>query len=248
MKIKKSNSILKQVLNGLYRVMFSLVFGIVFNQRLLECTNKFRTRTIFLVALFVIVYISLNNYLIMFVYIKMSTLTPASNIRHSREIHSYNWFSFQIKSFFSIFESSVIKNVTFEPNKKILSRAKESNFPVLIDPQDLNELNMSKILTENNFSILKDSYYEDNEEKSNTPHKPKRVCFIPKLSAFNAEIMQFVKKEQELKCNPKQNWVWVENGTLRVSNEAIRKHGQILCAYLPLYRGNNDFVVNEGKR
>jgi len=178
----------------------------------------------------------------------MSTLTPASNIRHSREIHSYNWFSFQIKSFFSIFESSVIKNVTFEPNKKILSRAKESNFPVLIDPQDLNELNMSKILTENNFSILKDSYYEDNEEKSNTPHKPKRVCFIPKLSAFNAEIMQFVKKEQELKCNPKQNWVWVENGTLRVSNEAIRKHGQILCAYLPLYRGNNDFVVNEGKR
>jgi hypothetical protein len=60
--------------------------------------------------------------------------------------------------------------------------------------------------------------------------------------------MQFVKKETDLKCNPKTNWIYVENGTLRVSKTAIKKHGQILCAYLPLYRGNNDFTVNEGKR
>jgi hypothetical protein len=37
-------------------------------------------------------------------------------------------------------------------------------------------------------------------------------------------------------------------GTLRVSKSAIKKHGNIVCAYIPLYRGNNDFSVYEGNR
>ena len=98
------------------------------------------------------------------------------------------------------------------------------------------------MLKNQNFIHLNESFFNENNQTT------KRVCFIPKLNAFDSEIMQFVKREEQLKCNPKMNWVYVENGTLRVSKMAIKKHGQILCAYLPLYRGANDFSVNEGKR
>lgn len=83
---------------------------------------------------------------------------------------------------------------------------------------------------------------------SSSSSKYRRPCIHPKLNPFNKEIMKFVKPEYNLKCNPKQNWIYVENGTLRVSKQAIRKHGPIVCAYIPLYRGNNDFTVYEGNR
>lgn len=75
-----------------------------------------------------------------------------------------------------------------------------------------------------------------------------RPCMLPKLNPYDGEIMQFVKREEDIKCNPKKNWIYIENATLRVSKSAIKKHGNIVCAYIPLYRGNNDFSVYEGNR
>ena len=71
---------------------------------------------------------------------------------------------------------------------------------------------------------------------------------LPKLNPYDREIMQFVKREEDIRCNPKKNWIYIENGTLRVSKGAIKKHGPIVCAYIPLYRGNNDVSVSEGNR
>lgn len=126
---------------------------------------------------------------------------------------------------------------------------------ILVDPDDFNEagLNITQILEDDkNLIPLNSSYFiESLRKEENTAEQTssvKRVCFTPKLNPFDSEIMQFVKREKNLKCNPKTNWVYVQNGTLRISKKAVKKHGQILCAYLPLYRGNNDFVVNEGKR
>ena len=42
--------------------------------------------------------------------------------------------------------------------------------------------------------------------------KYRRPCVLPKLNPYDREIMQFVKKEEELKCNPKKNWIYIENG------------------------------------
>jgi hypothetical protein len=84
--------------------------------------------------------------------------------------------------------------------------------------------------------------------ETNRKKKYQKPCVHPKLNPYDSEIMQFVKKEAELKCNPKKNWVYIENGRLRVSKSAINKHGSIVCAYIPLYRGNTDFNVYEGAR
>ena len=247
MKRHDLNSILKPVLNGLNRAVFSMACSFIFKLRLLECTSKFRIKTIFIVILFVIGYISFNNYLIMFVYIKSNTMMPVPVAVNGHTINHENYLN---NWFFSIFESYKTNNSTTTQSTSKSTKLLDNSIE-FIDPEDINEdgLNISMKFDGNKFVILNESYFEEEKFLSslNSP-KSKRVCFIPKLSAFNSEIMQFVKKEEELKCNPKQNWVWVENGTLRVSSEAIKKHGQILCAYLPLYRGNNDFEVNEGKR
>ena len=104
------------------------------------------------------------------------------------------------------------------------------------------------------FNLLKVENYEllDVVKRNNSSFEKKkkirRPCVHPNLNPYDKEIMKFVKKETELKCNPKINWIFVENGTLRVSKSAIKKHGTIVCAYIPLYRGNNDFSVYEGNR
>jgi hypothetical protein len=44
------------------------------------------------------------------------------------------------------------------------------------------------------------------------------------------------------------NWIYVEHGEIRISKNATKQHGNIVCAYIPLYRGFDDFSVYEGSR
>lgn len=98
------------------------------------------------------------------------------------------------------------------------------------------------------FFKRRDLYNNSSYGDLNKNRMKHRECMLPKLNPYDREIMQFVKKEEEIRCNPKKNWIYIENGTLRVSKSAVKKHGPIVCAYIPLYRGNNDFSVYEGNR
>lgn len=276
--LMKKSSILKLILNGIVRMVVTFIYGLAFklgksspnqSRSPFECkhdcassvntnASKFKIKTIFLFVLFVVAYVCLNNYLIMFVYIKSSTSTSsyASKSRATTTLlpeASSNVNKSLSDRFRSLFSSLLSSNKdvpsdedsSMDTSKEISNSTDNSS--VIIDPADVIEahLNMSWFLNNNRYTILDNSYFD---EKNTETKASKRVCFIPKLNAYDPEIMQFVKKETDLKCNPKTNWVSVENGTLRVSKTAVKKHGQILCAYLPLYRGNNDFTVNEGKR
>lgn len=185
-----------------------------------------RFRIVFILFLFILAYVALNNYLIMFVYYDSQNLK-------TNNIHEKNIFSF-----ISVLngENKIEK---IENDQMINS---DENSTIFIDPMDLDIKGFDKQLITAQYAFLSESYfYETNGSKN-------RSCVLPKLDPYEKELMQFVRKEPDIICNPKQNWIHVENGTIRMSKSAIKMHGVIVCAYIPLYRGNSDFVVNEGSR
>jgi hypothetical protein len=137
------------------------------------------------------------------------------------------------------------------------------NHALYIDPQDMDiagldfrDLQIMRQRHPGKLVILNESYFAEEEDASlensarsinsfassgersarQQQKQQQRPCVHPNLNPYDSEIMQFVKKEVDLKCNPKRNWIYVENGTIRVVKSAIKKHGTIVCAYIPLYR------------
>ena len=94
---------------------------------------------------------------------------------------------------------------------------------------------------------LKRNFYDSVEQLSDIAHPQSRqACVHPKLELWPEVFSRFFKKVKPLKCNGEENWVYVENGKVRVSPKAKVKHGSIECKYTPLHRGNDDWKVTEG--
>lgn len=88
----------------------------------------------------------------------------------------------------------------------------------MIDPLDIEMmgLNSNELLKSKKFIFLNDAYFDDEESIENKTDlklnsdliyknkNSKRPCLLPKLNPYDTEIMQFVKKEEEIKCNPKK--------------------------------------------
>jgi hypothetical protein len=216
----------------------------------------------------------MNNYMIMFVYYKSpdpilssspSPLSPSIRLSFNRILNT--------KQEKKQTQSEYVEDDQSRPTKfKILLDPEDLEIANLNVLSDRNRLILPEAYFDDNFysanSSTKRSLGDEidflssfnlmsHSQNSKTDllsdqsnhMKYKRPCVHPKLSPFDSQIMQFVNKSKtKLMCNPKENWIYIDNGTLRVSKEAIRKHGTIVCAYIPLYRGNNDFVVYEGNR
>jgi hypothetical protein len=169
-------------------------------QFLLKCSqNKkiLKFKTLFICVLIIVLYVSLNNYLIMFIYFDNSA------------------------------QRSTLKEITSEI----------STDRIHFDSQDLVFESFKK--SSNQF-LIEESYFGNDSVP--------RPCIHPKLDPFDKEILKFVVPERIINCNPKQNWVTVENASIVFSPDAVSRHGSIICAYIPLYRGDDDFKVHEGTR
>jgi hypothetical protein len=70
-------------------------------------------------------------------------------------------------------------------------------------------------------------------------------CKFPQLKLNNPEIDQFFQKIQKPNCaqNGEENWVYVRNSRIYISENSIRRHGNISCTYTPFERKNN-YEVN----
>ena len=130
-------------------------------------------------------------------------------------------------------------------NHSMASFAFDAKIKLFIDPQDIeidgldfSDLYQMYAKKPEQFVFLEDSFFDDSNNSRTTSNrtKPNRPCVHPILNPYDSEIMQFVKKETDLRCNPKRNWIYVKNGTIRVAKSAIKNHGTIVCAYIPLYR------------
>ena len=53
---------------------------------------------------------------------------------------------------------------------------------------------------------------------------------------------------QPLRCHEDElNWIDASNGSFRITSEARRHHGDVVCQYIPILRGSDDFQVVQGR-
>ena len=64
-----------------------------------------------------------------------------------------------------------------------------------------------------------------------------QACVHPVLDLWHPELRQYFKEKGPLQCADDENWVYVHNGTFRISERARQKHGEIHCEYTPQLRG-----------
>ncbi|XP_076435622.1 uncharacterized protein LOC143275425 [Babylonia areolata] len=65
-------------------------------------------------------------------------------------------------------------------------------------------------------------------------------CLHPHLDPHHPSIMQFYNKEPAVDCSSAMaDWVYVTNGTFRISRRARRLYGKITCEYAPMVRGSD---------
>ena len=105
---------------------------------------------------------------------------------------------------------------------------------------DENDLDDARIKPTEDLYVLGKEYF-------NSTHL---TCQYPKLMIDNEEVwthFQPVKKSKP-DCEKAMNWVYVDNGTFRLSSQALQKHGAIVCAYRPILRSKDDFSTMEGAR
>ncbi|CAF0870241.1 unnamed protein product [Adineta ricciae] len=123
-----------------------------------------------------------------------------------------------------------------------------------IDETDLDD---ARILPTKNIHLISKEYFNTTQ----------LTCQYPKLSIDNPNIWQYLQPVRKSKpdCEKAANWVYVENGlltgkksneikrfsslgTFRLSQQALQKHGAIVCAYRPILRSKDDFSTMEGAR
>ena len=89
--------------------------------------------------------------------------------------------------------------------------------------------------------------------KSSTTHNTRLkvetlACVHPQLELWTPEILKYFHKKtkaRHLQCATEKNWVYVDNGTMRISQAAKDLHGNITCSYFPIQR-KDDYYVGFG--
>lgn len=74
-----------------------------------------------------------------------------------------------------------------------------------------------------------------------------QACVHPQLELWHPALKDYFKDVPPLQCSEEEDWVYVDNGTFKISPNAIKNHGEIECRYIPIVRGSNDFVVLNGE-
>jgi hypothetical protein len=189
--------------------------------------RNFKKKKAVLLICFILAYISFNNYLIYSSYNKSTesdsfeSSSFSKDYENSNEINQESYF-YSFNSILSGFKQ-ILKIFFYDlndPNQRFESNFTNSSLKILIDPQDLDAAGLVLDKSDLGRILLNDEYFDEdyigylNDTKSNHTVRLKqlRPCVLAKLNPYDKEIMQFVQKENSLKCNPKQNWIYIENG------------------------------------
>ena len=79
-------------------------------------------------------------------------------------------------------------------------------------------------------------------------HKQQLACVPPHLELWTPAVLKYFKEKPEtkrLQCADEKNWVYVKNGTMRISQAAKDLHGNITCSYFQIQR-KDDYSVDFG--
>ncbi len=122
-------------------------------------------------------------------------------------------------------------------SKRFLTEKPEDNQIYVIDENDLGDAQIEP--TKNIYLLPKEIFNATN-----------LACQYPKLTIDNVDVWKHLQPVTKSKpdCEKATNWVYVDNGTFRLSQQALQKHGAIVCAYRPIIRSKDDFSTMEGAR
>ncbi|KAH9505327.1 hypothetical protein Btru_058350 [Bulinus truncatus] len=76
--------------------------------------------------------------------------------------------------------------------------------------------------------------------------KPKQECIHPQLLLNDTVMMRHFRRLAPEECPATQEWVYVENGTVRFAASAHSKHRGVSCTYVPIER-DGDYHVRWGR-
>jgi len=76
------------------------------------------------------------------------------------------------------------------------------------------------------------------------PRQP--VCLRPQLDTDFANVQ--LETAQSLRCQEDEpDWIDASNGTFQITTAARRLHGDVVCQYVPVLRGSDDFQIVHGR-
>ncbi|CAG5127274.1 unnamed protein product [Candidula unifasciata] len=102
-------------------------------------------------------------------------------------------------------------------------------------------------IKKNVFNVYRSSSFLveiSNDNVIDRVRKEKPACIHPELDVDDHVMMAFYKKLPKVVCKGEKNWVFVDNGTLRFSEEAKKIHKDFHCDYYPLIRGPGDYQIS----
>ena len=75
-----------------------------------------------------------------------------------------------------------------------------------------------------------------------------QICIHPDLDQNHASVSGYFHDVPPLECNKENNWIIVENGSFFITEESKVQHGSVTCQYVPIYRGDDDYKIKNGKK
>ncbi|XP_059178759.1 uncharacterized protein LOC131957926 [Physella acuta] len=93
-----------------------------------------------------------------------------------------------------------------------------------------------------------ESYDRLTEMNSSRKTMDGQVCQHPQLDPCDPQVLPFDYFVHPVNCSKADdNWVYVDNGTFRISRKSLARYGDITCDYVSVERGETDFDVMEGE-
>ena len=81
-----------------------------------------------------------------------------------------------------------------------------------------------------------------------SPSSPIAGCVRPRLDAVVVGEDRKSSAPSPLRCDDDEiNWILASNGTFRIEAATRRRHGDILCQFMPILRNGDDFRLTRGQ-
>ncbi|CAG5128739.1 unnamed protein product [Candidula unifasciata] len=96
-------------------------------------------------------------------------------------------------------------------------------------------------------SITRNESYISLYEPDIEPAPEIQACVHPVLSVNDSVMMKFFKTYPKIVCGGEENWISVQNGTIRFSVQAKQNHKNFHCNYFPVIRGPGDNSISFGQ-
>ena len=82
----------------------------------------------------------------------------------------------------------------------------------------------------------------------NTSHYSRQNCVHPELTLWNSDVRNYLHETEPIVCHSDVEWVYTKEGKVYISDVAVKKHGNITCAYAAIVNKNDAASVKQMKR